>query len=219
AYSNPMVCVHSNFRCILVLDEKKVSLADPPLLNRFEKQNMSINDTLTDDMKELVNELSKWVEQISSINTEDGISKSGFNEHDMFVGFDKEETLQSLVIYNSGKFGSENKESILSRCKELLIGIATSDGIVRSNRSILAYTNSGEAQEWYNFYFRQKRDDLNTYIQSLLENYDVTESSGYIENAENKKQGFQIIVNTFSNINTDITSCLSNNQTFLVGVG
>ncbi|CAG8460377.1 17990_t:CDS:10, partial [Racocetra fulgida] len=189
---------------------KKVSLADPPLLNRFEKQNMSINDTLTDDMKVLVNELSIWVEQISSINAEDGMLKSRFNEHDMFVGFDKEETLQSLVIYNSGNSESENKESILSKCKELLVGIATSDGIVRSKKSILAHTNSGEVQEWYNFYFHQKHDDLNTYIQSLLENYDKTESSDNIENVENKKQGFQIIVNTFSNINTDITSCLGN---------
>ncbi|CAG8853237.1 45539_t:CDS:2, partial [Gigaspora margarita] len=126
---------------------KEVSLADPPLLNRFEKQNMTINDTLTDDMKELVNELSTWVEQISSLYVKGGAPKSGFNEHDMFVGFDKEETLQSLVIYNSSCSDSENKEDVLSRCKELLIGIATSDGIVRSRKSLLAHTNCGEVEK------------------------------------------------------------------------
>ncbi|CAG8818603.1 1840_t:CDS:1, partial [Racocetra fulgida] len=47
-YSNPMVSVHKNFRCILVLDETKVDYSDPPLLNRFEKQKMTINDMIDD---------------------------------------------------------------------------------------------------------------------------------------------------------------------------
>ena len=52
--------IHPDFRCILVLDEKKLKDADPPLLNRFEKQRMTINDILSKDEKELVKQLEEW---------------------------------------------------------------------------------------------------------------------------------------------------------------
>ncbi|CAB4437407.1 unnamed protein product [Rhizophagus irregularis] len=34
AYANPMLYVSPNFKCILVMDEKNMASADPPLLNR-----------------------------------------------------------------------------------------------------------------------------------------------------------------------------------------
>ncbi|RIB10661.1 hypothetical protein C2G38_2205503 [Gigaspora rosea] len=80
AYSNPMVYVHKNFQCILVLDEKDVDISDPPLINRFEKQKLSINDIMDDNMKRLVEELEKWSNQIGVI------TESEFNEKDIFVG-------------------------------------------------------------------------------------------------------------------------------------
>ncbi|CAG8475879.1 285_t:CDS:10, partial [Dentiscutata heterogama] len=202
AYSNPMVCVHENFRCILVLDEKNVNLADPPLLNRFEKQKMSINDALDDYMERLVAKLADWSQQISNYIKKGDTSKSEFNEHDIFIGFDKEETLQSLVIYNCNNQEFNDDEAILNKCKELLIGIATSDGIVRSKESMLSLTNHEEAQNWYNFYFEryeQQYENFSKYIQSLL-----------IDNGETmNKQGFKVIINTFSNINTDMSFCLN----------
>ncbi|CAG8650034.1 27430_t:CDS:10, partial [Gigaspora margarita] len=211
AYSNPMVCVHKNFRCILVLDEKNVNLADPPFLSRFEKQNMSINDVLDDYMEKLVAKLADWSQQISNYikkGEKGDTSKSEFNEHDIFIGFDKEETLQSLVIYNSNnqEFNNDD-ETILNKCKELLIGIATSDGIVRSKESILSLTNPEQVQNWYNFYFyEQQHENLFKYIQSLLNNNEEVMN----------KQGFKVIINTFSNINTDISFCLNNNLKYQV---
>ncbi|CAI2174630.1 14904_t:CDS:2, partial [Funneliformis geosporum] len=59
--------IHPDFRCILVLDEKKLKNADPPLLNRFEKQRMSINDILNKGEKELFNQLQEWTWQMSTI--------------------------------------------------------------------------------------------------------------------------------------------------------
>ncbi|CAG8574733.1 752_t:CDS:10, partial [Racocetra persica] len=208
AYSNPMVCVHENFRCILVLDEKNVNLADPPLLNRFEKQKMSINDALDDHMERLVERLADWSQQISNYIKKGDTSKSEFNEHDIFIGFDKEETLQSLVIYNcNNKEINNDDETILNKCKELLIGIATSDGIVRSKESMLSVTNHEETQNWYNFYFHeQQHENLFKYIQSLLNN---------TEDIMNN-QGFKVIINTFSNINTDISFCLNDILTYQV---
>ncbi|CAG8568647.1 9756_t:CDS:10, partial [Racocetra fulgida] len=71
-----------------ILDEKKVDFSDPPLLNRFEKQNLSINDVMDINMKRLFKELEKWSNQIGVI------AASEFTEKDIFVGFDNEETLQ-----------------------------------------------------------------------------------------------------------------------------
>ncbi|CAG8688928.1 7269_t:CDS:2, partial [Acaulospora morrowiae] len=196
AYSNPMVCVHENFRCILVLDEKKVDFADPPLLNRFEKQKMSINDTLDDRMSRLVKELSTWCKQISNFVKKGNFAKSEFKERDTFVGFDPEETLQSLVIHNCTTTDLADEEILVS-CKEMLINIASADGIIRSRNSGLS-VDIEEIERWKNVYFHeQHHDNIATYIRSLLD-----------ENLM-KGQGFKTVINTFSNINTDIASCLS----------
>ncbi|CAG8730685.1 10437_t:CDS:2, partial [Racocetra fulgida] len=78
--------------------------------------------------------------------------------------------------------------------------IALSDGIVRSKRSMLASINSTEVDRWYEFYFHQQfNHDIFTYVQSKLDNYKATE----------EKQGFKVIINTFSNINADISSYLN----------
>ncbi|CAG8753271.1 5755_t:CDS:2, partial [Acaulospora morrowiae] len=167
AHSNPMVCVHENFRCILVLDDKKVDFADPPLLNRFEKQKMSINDTLDDRMKRIVNELSTWCKQISTFVKNGNFAESEFKERDTFVGFDPEETLQSLVIHNCATTDLLDEE-LLFKCKEMLINIASADGIIRSRNSGLS-VDIKEVGCWENVYFHeQHHDNIVTYIQSLL---------------------------------------------------
>jgi hypothetical protein len=38
AFSNPMCNVHDDFRCIVLVDHRKIDFSDPPFLNRFEKQ-------------------------------------------------------------------------------------------------------------------------------------------------------------------------------------
>lgn len=40
AYSNPMCHVKEGFRCIVLVDSKKIDFTDPPFLNRFEKQSV-----------------------------------------------------------------------------------------------------------------------------------------------------------------------------------
>ncbi|RHZ54940.1 hypothetical protein Glove_421g30 [Diversispora epigaea] len=161
AYSNPMVLVHDN----LTLDN--VNFADPPLLNQFEKQKMSTNDTLDDRMKS---------------NT----SESEFKEHDMFIGFDHEETLQSLQMM---------KKRILLKCKEMLINIASSNRIVRSRNSRLSI-DFEKVNKWKNIYFHERfHDNLAAYVHSLLAK-------------DSEDEGFKIIVNTFSNINIYVESCL-----------
>ncbi|CAG8529600.1 39208_t:CDS:10, partial [Gigaspora margarita] len=191
AYANPMLYVAKTFRCILVLDEKKLRHADPPLLNRFEKQKMTINDTLTKHEAELVQQLSNWAKQMVTIfgkNTFDPNTK--FSQKDLFIGFDPDETLQSLVIDIKKSNPYISDDAILEKCKENLIAIASSDGIIRAEKSTL---DSEEIAYWKNVYFKkQHHDHLADQIQTLLDNADE----------------FQVIINTFSNINTDVKACL-----------
>ncbi|CAG8443124.1 10027_t:CDS:10 [Scutellospora calospora] len=192
AYANPMLYVAKTFRCILVLDEKKLKHADPPLLNRFEKQKMTINDTLTKHETELVQQLSNWAKQMVTVFGKSTFDPNGkFSQKDLFIGFDPDETLQSLVIDVKKSNPHSNDDDILEKCKENLIAIASSDGIIRTEKSIL---DPEEIAHWKNVYFKeQHHDHLADHIQALLD--DLNE--------------FQIIVNTFSNINTDVKACLN----------
>ncbi|CAG8725874.1 13705_t:CDS:2, partial [Racocetra fulgida] len=108
--------------------------------------------------------------------------------NDLFIGFDENETLQRLATDFITRFPKDNEEAIVKRCKATLIDIASSDGITRATRSNV---DPGDINLWYNVYFcnftdehipQQNHDSLNTITR--------------------------FIINTFSNINTDITECL-----------
>ena len=97
------------------MDEKKLASADPPLLNRFEKQKMSINDVLNGRQKVLVENLGDWARRMSTLMGVNQISPSRNNEFtqkDLFIGFNKDETVQSLVI----DVTKNNPEEILEKC-------------------------------------------------------------------------------------------------------
>ena len=113
------------------MDEKNLASADPPLLNRFEKQIMSINDTLNERQRSFVENLGEWVRRMSTLIRGNQVVRlrNRFTQKDLLVGFDRDGTLQSLVI---GITKDAEEEGISDRCKGCLISIASSDGIVRS---------------------------------------------------------------------------------------
>ncbi|PKY42427.1 hypothetical protein RhiirA4_397377 [Rhizophagus irregularis] len=198
AYANPMLYVSPQFKCILVMDEKNLASADPPLLNRFEKQKMSINDTLNERQKSLVENLSDWAKRMSTLTGVNPVTQlnNRFTQKDLFIGFDKDETLQSLVIDVTKNNSDASDEDILNECKECLIATASSDGMVRAERSNL---ERDEVDRWKHVYFNQQHHD------SLYDYFD------YFINQEKSladPNGHLVIVNTFSNINTDVKSCL-----------
>jgi hypothetical protein len=177
------------------MDEKKVASADPPLLNRFEKQKMSINDTLNDRQKFLVENLSDWARKMSTLIGVDPItqSRNKFTQKDLFIGFDQDETLQSLIIDVTKNHPEALDDEILEKCKECLIATASPDGIVRAERSAL---ERDEFVQWKDVYFNQQHHD------SLYDYFDDQ------ERLLADPDGHLVIVNTFSNINTDVKSCL-----------
>ncbi|CAG8725919.1 10832_t:CDS:2, partial [Acaulospora morrowiae] len=200
AYANPMLYVNNTFRCILVLDEAKLQKADPPLLNRFEKQKMSIEDMLTDEQRGIVGTLITWAKQMATLVGKNNIARQDFTLQDLFIGYDPEETLQSLVIDVTHKHEGKTYEEILSLCKESLIAIASADGIVRATKSAM---DKEESLRWKLVYFpsaesnNQHHDHLADYFMALFYEVGVAYPDPLL-----------VIVNTFSNINTDVKKCL-----------
>ncbi|PKC05361.1 hypothetical protein RhiirA5_485721 [Rhizophagus irregularis] len=194
AYVNPMLYVSPNFKCILVMDENKLALADPPLLNRFEKQKMSINDTLNNKQKLLVENLGDWARKMSTPIVVNPITlRNKFTQKNLFIGFDKDETLQSLIIDITKNNPEADNDEILEKCKECLIATASSDGVVRAEQSAL---ERDEVDRWKQVYFRkQHHNSLYDYFANQ-------------EDALSDPNGHLVIINTFSNINTDVKSCL-----------
>ncbi|CAG8510048.1 23700_t:CDS:10 [Cetraspora pellucida] len=202
AYANPMLYVNKNFRCILVLDEKNLPKADPPLLNRFEKQKMTINDILSSEELSLVQQLSTWAQHMATTITLNGFvpTHKKFTQKDLFIGFDQDETLQSLVIDVRKNNPQLQLDETLARCKEALIAIASSDGIIRAEKSAL---DRDEVDYWKNFYFQLHHNDIADYFKHLFD-----------QNLE--ADGHQVIINTFSNINADVKECLKDITTCTV---
>ncbi|CAI2166603.1 8657_t:CDS:2, partial [Funneliformis geosporum] len=170
--SNRVLLVQShvspNFKCILVMDEKELTLADASLLNRFEKQKMLINDVLNTRQVSLVEKLGDWARRMSTLTGVDQISelhKNEFTQKDLFIGFNTNETLQSLIIDSTKNNPKVTDEEILIKCKERLIAIATSDGIVRAEQSML---EPDEIERVKEIYFQRKRDNLYEYFDDLL---------------------------------------------------
>jgi hypothetical protein len=178
------------------MDEKNLASADPPLLNRFEKQKMSINDTLNKRQKLLVENLTDWAKRMSTLAGVNPVMQprnNRFTQKDLFIGFDKDETLQSLVIDVTKNNSDASDEDILNECKECLIATASSDGIVRAEKSNL---ERDEVDRWKHVYFNQQHhDSLHDYF--INQEKSLTDPNGHL-----------VIVNTFSNINTDVNTCL-----------
>jgi hypothetical protein len=181
------------------MNENNLASTDPSLLNRFEKQRMSINDILNDRQKLLVDYLNNWTNKMTptSVRVNSATQLSNvFSQKDLFVGFSEDETLQSLVV-NIIKNNPEAKDdTILKKCKECLITMASPDGIIRSELSSL---KRDEINQWKHVYFyQQHHDGLYDYINAMFnQKKSLTDPEGQL-----------IIINTFSEINTDINSCL-----------
>ncbi|RGB33408.1 hypothetical protein C1646_816080 [Rhizophagus diaphanus] len=198
ACANPMLCVSLNFKCILVMDETKLVFADPPLLNRFEKQRLSINDLLDDKQKLLVEYLDNWTNQIITLVKANSVTglHNRFTQEDLFIGFDKDETLQSLIFHITTNNPEANHDNeILEKCKESLIAIASADGIIRAELSIL---EQDEVDRWKHVYFNQHHNGLSNYFDALFDQEKLCSDS----------KGQLVIINTFSKITVDFKSCL-----------
>ena len=197
AFSNPMCQVHDGFRCIVLIEQRRIDFTDPPFLNRFEKQLLRFSDVLNEEQRQIISALNKWVKDITTILN----FESQFRYEDMFVGF-CDDTLPSLVLKNS-QDPELDPDEILEQCKQDLIMVASPDGVLRSMESCLATTNLEEVDALHDNYFQKPlHGGLKNYLKHALE---TVESDSENEHAT---YGLRLVVMTHSNINLDVSQCL-----------
>ena len=197
AFSNPMCQVHDGFRCIVLIEQRRIDFTDPPFLNRFEKQLLRFSDVLNEEQRQIISAINKWVKDITTILN----FESQFRYEDMFVGF-CDDTLPSLVLKNS-QDPELDQDEILEQCKQDLMMVASPDGVLRSMESYLATTNLGEVHALHDNYFQKPlHGGLKNYLKHALETVESDSES------EHATYGMRLVVMTHSNINLDVSQCL-----------
>ena len=93
-----MCYVHDDFHCIILLDEQKIRVSDPPFLNRFEKQIITFDNVLTEQHRKLAKLLKQWLKNLFRFSKLH--QKIDLEIADVFLGYN-EESLASLVLHHS----------------------------------------------------------------------------------------------------------------------
>ena len=194
AFSNPMCQVHDGFRCIVLIDQRRVDFTDPPFLNRFEKQLLRFTDVLKGKQRSIISSLNEWVKGISTIPE----FESQFHEEDMFVGFCGD-TLPSLVLKNS-QAEDLGEDDILEKCKQDLMLVASPDGVLRSIESSLAKRDFEEVQTRYETFFEMPlHNGLREYLKQSLEGLQLDDDA---------TSGIRLLIMTHSNIHVNVAQCI-----------
>ncbi|CAG8724818.1 15215_t:CDS:2, partial [Acaulospora morrowiae] len=161
---------------------------------------MFFEDMLTDEQREIVRTLNTWAQQMVTLVEKNSMVCYEFTLKNLFIGYDPEETIQSLVISITHQHKEETNKNILSLCKESLIAIASADGIIRATKSAI---NKKESLRWKEVYFssaisnNQHHENLADYFMELFYSVGIINPVPLL-----------VIVNTFSNIDTDVKKCL-----------
>ena len=206
-YSNPMCEVHQDFRCIVLVDEKKVDYQNPPFLNRFEKQTLRFSDILTDHQIKSISCIRQWMDDICSV---EGYQ---FSKHDMFLGLHSD-TLPSLVYLRSSKDQDLScdvtPEELAERCKSDLIKVACPDAVLRASKSTLMTKNFAEVERFQKDYFHLP---LQNGMKEFFDDYlNKPQEFGTQETGEESvllsAGSTRTIIYTHSSVHTDISKLL-----------
>ena len=120
--TNAYSYVNEKFRCIVNVEEDKISKEEPPFLNRFEKHIISFENLLDENTVKKSNEIYETLLKLTIINKEDkrfeGIN---YSLKDIFINLDKEEINGYIyqLLNNKVKFDDLTGE-VISKLSLLL---------------------------------------------------------------------------------------------------
>ncbi|AWP18160.1 putative E3 ubiquitin-protein ligase RNF213-like [Scophthalmus maximus] len=154
--------VHTNFRLVVVEDQKKVYEHFPvPLINRLEKHRLDRSTDLEPWQHRVLQKLKEWVKEFSGEATE------GFMLSDIFVGFHGDACasalLQALERRAQKSPAVNEEEEVFDLAKCLLLNCATPDAVVRLKYSDLS---NQEKEKLQRMYFQQQHHHS---LRDLLE--------------------------------------------------
>ncbi|KAJ4456425.1 putative E3 ubiquitin-protein ligase [Paratrimastix pyriformis] len=188
--ANRVADVHPRFKCIVLIDQKELDQQRPPFLNRFEKQEFTFADALSDQQRDLVTELRRWALDVCTL--QDGfvsappqseavgdLEASGVTSvpadelslQSAFLGMTTD-SLRALVSAHAGgeaRFQIERREDIMHSCQENLLHAMSADGVVRILRSRFGTAHPDQARALYNTYFScPVHSNLRSCVEFLL---------------------------------------------------
>ncbi|XP_046556922.1 E3 ubiquitin-protein ligase rnf213-alpha-like [Haliotis rubra] len=147
AYSNPLCHVHDDFRCIVLVEEDKLDLSDPPFLNRFEKQYMKLTELLSQTEMKAVSVLEDWFREIASIQGHT------FTRCDV-IPIDSPDMVASLVHFVYSKQSNEpDSTDHMNMCKRMMLTMCSPESVVRMDLSELQKKDPNEVQELQDMFF------------------------------------------------------------------
>ncbi|KAK3603845.1 hypothetical protein CHS0354_042852 [Potamilus streckersoni] len=202
-YSNPICQVHDDFRCIVLVDESKIDHADPPFLNRFEKQNLKFTDILLKVEHGIISDLENWVKHLTDIPSKHfeavdifpiyGCDMIPSLVHKCLIEIEKDEMVDST--------DDECFVELTSLCKQRLLWIMKPEAVLRFGLSKFG-TNPKNAKMLNNI----TKEYLHLPIHKGLKRYLHSEINKENEEKENRRM-FMIFTN--SNIHTNVQAILS----------
>lgn len=139
----------------------------------------------------VIPKLETWLNDFSTVEGQD------FKVKDVFLGLE-DDTLASVVL--NCRQTTDGNKTLLQRCKEMLLNIATPDGVLRSLRSQQFKKDPLEIKTLYDLYFTEKplHNGLKGYIESF-QNVHTDDLAGSFS---------KYFVVTHSSIHTDVAKCL-----------
>ncbi|XP_060127041.1 E3 ubiquitin-protein ligase RNF213-like [Zootoca vivipara] len=151
--------VHPKFRLIVIEEKEVVYKQFPiPLINRLEKHYLDINTVLDKRQRDTVEELKKWVDSFTAVETEKYfIGQQKFTPSDVFVGYHPD-ICASVVLQVTEKLKidaspQELMQKVQEEAKLVLLNCATPDSVVRLGDSRLG---SFLADDLARVYFQQQ---------------------------------------------------------------
>ena len=146
-HSNPMCQVRDEFRCIVLVDEKKIDYSDPPFLNRFEKQILRFKDIIREDQIKMIEDLSKWIDDFSVI------PHLLFKKEHSFLGINSD-LVASLVYQMTRTEEDTPNDELFKRCQDILLWLVSPDAILRLTKTSIS-KNILQATNIQNKYFQR----------------------------------------------------------------
>jgi len=157
--NNPMCYVNDNFRCTIIVDEKDVTEKDPPFLNRFEKQILTLDNIMTEEQKLSHQRLEI---SINDMTTSTYPLQFALNKARMILGLG-EDAIKALIIKEGDKDEKEVYENIFSQIMKL----STMEGVIAIENSKLKTENLPLYEHLLHEYFHSRHQSLYEMVDSV----------------------------------------------------
>ena len=186
--TNANSLVNENFRCIVNVEEDKISKEEPPFLNRFEKHIISFEKLLKQKEKDLACEIYKVLSELTQNDIDNAFKGIDYYLKDIFINLDIEEIY--AYIYQLRVNNTDYKDMSDKVFKKFSLLLP---------QDIILYLKYGE--------FEQKNPLYFNYYNLLLNGYKEGEHNNLVSFFK-KMKNLKNVIYTFSpiidkiNINT-----------------